>query len=113
MNCSLPWIFIFLHIVSMNNPRCSVRTTTLALSFSFHNTDWQRVLDGGVRDKLHYDVLHVLRPDLLALLPRPGLVPAGHELDAVALHQSPSCRTFIIRAETGEVPEVGLSRGQP
>merc|ERR1711884_470934 len=113
MNCSLPWIFIFLHIVSMNNPRCSVRTTTLALSFSLHNADWQRVLDGGVRDKLYHDVLHVLRPCLLALLPRPGLVPAGHEEDAVALHQSPPGRTLSGGAETGKVPGVGPSHDQP
>ena len=113
MNFSLPWILIFLYTGSTNNLQFSVRTTTLALIFSLHNTDWQRVLDGGVRDKLHHDVLHVLRPVLLALLPRPDLVPAGHELDAVTIHQSPPGRTFIVRAETGEVPGVGLSRGQP
>ena len=112
MNFSLPGIFILLHIVSAHNKSFSVRTTTLTLVFSPHQTDGQSVPGGGVRVRLHHDVLHVVRLVLPALLPGPGLVPAGHEEDTVALNLPPASGTLPAGTETVEIPRVGLSRGQ-
>ena len=89
MNSSLPGVLVFLYMDSTDNSGLSVRTTTLALIFSPHQTDGQRVPGGGVRVLCEENIISVLRPVLPAHLPRPGLVPAGHEEDAVAVYVAP------------------------
>ena len=110
---SLPRILIFLCGDSVDHLAEPVSPATLTLVFSLHQTDGQRVPGGGVRVLSEENIIPVLRPVLPALLPRPGLVPAGHEEDTVALNIAPTSRTLPATAETAEVPRVGVGHGQP
>ena len=86
---SLPGIFIFIRGDSAHNLTDPVRSATLTLIFFLHQTDGQRVPGGGVRVLCEEKIISVLRPVLPAHLPRPGLVPAGHEEDTVAVDIAP------------------------
>ena len=114
MNFSLPRIFVLLCGDSINNFKFSVRPATPTLEFSLHQTDGERVPGGGVRVLSEESELSVLRSLLLAVRPRPGLVPAGHEEDTVPVNIAPVIRALgWSGAHTGEVPRVSVGHGQP
>ena len=113
MNFSLPGKFIFLHTgPAHNSPKnvcnvaCSEGFPTATLGLSPHQTDRQREL--AVSSKIL-----VLGLILLAVLPRPLLLPPKHEEDTVAVYIPPVIWALSRTADTGEVPRVGDGHGQP